>query len=540
MKKLIIVAAQINLLVGDIEGNANLIIDTTHRAYHDSKADLVLFPELAITGYPPEDLLFRPGLYQRVHKALEKIAAAVKHTTIIVGYPDKINDQCFNMAAVIQDHKIIATYAKQGLPNYTVFDEKRYFVPGHEPCVINIKGINIGVTICEDLWIDTPIRQSVEAGAQLIASINASPFALDKSHARRDLLKKLTQEVKVPIIYLNLIGGQDELVFDGGSMVFNGKSELCQQAPYFKEHLMTIEFSLDSLDILSKHPLPAEPLDEKKIYNVLVLGLRDYVNKNNFPGAIVGLSGGVDSALTLAIAVDALGSDRVEAVLMPSQYTSNMSNDDAIAEAENLKIKHSVINIEPVVQAFLNTLSAEFSGLEKNVAEENLQARVRGTLLMAISNKKGPIVLTTGNKSEMAVGYATLYGDMAGGFAVLKDIYKTMVYRLCRYRNTLSPIIPERILERPPSAELSENQQDQDTLPPYPVLDEILERYVARDESPRTIANAGFDLDTVKKVILMINRSEYKRRQSPVGIRITERAFGKDRRYPITSGFTKP
>ena len=540
MKKLTVVAAQINLLVGDIEGNAERIIDTANHAYSHMKADLVLFPELAITSYPPEDLLLRPGLYKRVHKALEKISQQIKHGTLIIGYPDKINESHYNKAVVIQEGKIIATYAKQELPNYTVFDEKRYFEPGHAPCVIDIKGLPIGVIICEDLWIEGPANHAIQTGANLIVCMNASPFAQDKAHARRDLLQKRSASLQTPIIYLNLIGGQDELVFDGGSMVFNQEGKLVQQAPYFTEDLMKIEFDLEhQLDVLTKHPSPPEPMDEEKIYRVLVLGVRDYIQKNGFPGAIIGLSGGIDSALTLAIAVDAIGADRVSVLLMPSRFTSNMSIEDAKAEAKALNIHYSIIEIEPIIDVFINSLAAEFSGLAKDVTEENLQARIRGVLLMAVSNKKGSIVLTTGNKSEMAVGYATLYGDMAGGFCVLKDVYKTMVYRLCKYRNSISPVIPDRVLERPPSAELAENQKDQDILPPYDILDDILERYIAKDEDPHTIAEVGFDFDTVKKIIKMVNRNEYKRRQAPVGIRITQRAFGKDRRYPITSGYIK-
>ncbi len=540
MNKLTVVTAQLNLLLGDIEDNAERIIAEANKAYHDHKADLVLFPELSITSYPPEDLLFRPALYERTRQALEKIRHGVKHPTIVIGYPDKIGDKLYNMAAVIKNGEIIATYAKQKLPNYTVFDEKRYFSPGNSPCVIDIKGVKIGVVICEDLWFDEPIKQSTDAGAQLIVSINASPFAQDKAHARRDLLKKQSSSYQVPIVYINSVGGQDELIFDGGSMAFNQLGEQCQQAAYCQEDLMKVVFDIDNnLDILSKQPTPAEPLDEEKIYKVLVLGVRDYIEKNNFPGAIVGISGGVDSALTLAIAADAIGAERVQAVMMPSRHTSTMSLEDAQAEATSLGVTYSIIGIESVFEAFMSALSHEFKDLPANTAEENLQARCRGTMLMAISNKKGPIVLTTGNKSEMAVGYATLYGDMAGGFAVLKDVYKTMVYRLCKYRNTISPVIPERVLERPPTAELAPDQCDQDRLPAYPILDEILEEYIVQDKDPQAIAQAGFNLETVKDVIHMVNRNEYKRRQAPIGIRITQRAFGKDRRYPITSGYTK-
>ena len=537
MKKLTIVGAQINLLVGDIEGNAQLIIDAANRAYRENKADLVLFPELAITSYPPEDLLFRPALYRRVHQALRQIADNVKHTTVIVGYPDYIEDKYYNKAVVIADGKTLATYDKHALPNYRVFDGKRYFATGDQPCVIDIKGAKIGVLICEDLWFENPIKQAMAAGSQLIACINASPFVQDKDHHRRDLLAKRAKQYHVPIFYLNLVGGQDELVFDGGSMVFDQNGAHVQQGAYLREELMTVVFDIaHPLKILTATPLPSEPLDEEKIYNVLVLGVRDYIEKNNFPSAIVGLSGGVDSALTVSIAVDAIGHERVHGILMPSPFTSKISIIDAQAEAKALNIRTSIIDINPIFNTFINTLSPEFVGLKKDTTEENLQARIRGTLLMAISNKKGSIVLTTGNKSEMAVGYATLYGDMAGGFAVLKDIYKTMVYRLCCYRNTIFPVIPERVLTRPPSAELAPSQKDQDILPPYQTLDEILEHYIAKNEDPSTIAEAGFDITVVKKVVRMINRSEYKRRQAPVGIRITERAFGKDWCYPVTSG----
>ena len=540
MKKLVIVGAQINLLVGNIEGNTQLIIQAANRAHHESNADLVLFPELAITSYPLGDLLFRPALYQRVHQSLKTIAENVKHTIVVVGYPDFIDKQYYNKAAVIKDNKVIMTYVKYKLPNYRIFDEKYYFSSDDQPCVIEVKGVKIGILICEDLWLENPLKQSVAAGAQLITCINASPFTQDQYHHRRDLLTKRTKQYQIPIVYLNLVGGQDDLVFDGGSSVFNQYGELIQQGSYLKEELMTIEFDVeDNLNILTKTAVPIKSLDEEKIYNVLVLGVHDYVKKNNFPGAIVGLSGGVDSALTLAIAVDAIGSEQVNGILMPSSFTSSMSIEDAETEAKTLNVRTSIISIQAIFETFIKNLELEFIDLKKDITEENLQARIRGTLLMAISNKKGAVVLTTGNKSEMAVGYATLYGDMAGGFSVLKDIYKTMVYRLCRYRNTISQVIPKHVLERPPSAELRFDQKDQDTLPPYPILDIILEHYIAKSEDQTVIAMSGFDSEMVKKVIQMINRNEYKRRQAPVGIRITEHAFGKDRRYPITSGFAK-
>lgn len=540
MKKLIITAAQLNLLVGDIEGNTQKIIHAANQAHREEKADLVVFPELSITSYPPEDLLFRPALYRRVHQALQKIADEVKHTMVVVGYPDLIDGLRYNSAAVIDKGKIITTYAKQALPNYLVFDEKRYFSPGNRSCVFKVNQVAIGLIICEDLWVKEPLQACIKEGASLIICINASPFAQDKAHARKDILKKQVHALKIPILYVNLVGGQDELVFDGGSLLMDANGDIVQQAPYFEEALMSVAFKPEpTLSILNKMVSQREPLDEERIYRALVLGVRDYVQKNHFPGAIIGLSGGIDSALTLAIAYDALGKDRVSAVMMPSRYTTAMSLEDAYFEANALQVHYSIIDIEPIFKAFLNSLSAEFLESKEDVTEQNIQARIRGSLLMAISNKKGAIVLTTGNKSEMGVGYATLYGDMAGGFAVLKDVYKTMVYRLCRYRNAISPIIPTRVLERAPSAELANNQKDQDILPAYPILDEILERYMVKDEDPVTISQAGFDLEIVKKVVKMINRNEYKRRQAPVGIRITERAFGKDRRYPITSGFIK-
>jgi len=538
MDKLTIAIAQLNLLVGDIEYNADRVIENAERAKTEFNADIVIFSELTLTSYPPEDLLFRPMLYKRVHQALDKICGNIKNIAAVVGYPNNHDDKYYNQAAVIENGKIVATHTKEILPNYTVFDEKRYFSPGHQPTIFEIKGIKIGLLICEDIWAEDPIKKVVENGAQLIIVINASPFAIDKSYVRRNLLQKRSKKFNVPIVYANLVGGQDELVFDGGSMVYDHQGQLCQQAKYFQEDFLKIEFDLN-LNILTKHILPAEPLDEEKVYQALVLGVRDYIEKNHFPGAVLGLSGGIDSALTLAIACDAIGSHRVEAIMMPSRYTADMSIEDAKAEAILLNAKYSIIEIEKPFSAFLTVLADEFKDYKKDTTEENLQARCRGTILMAISNKKGSIVLTTGNKSEMAVGYATLYGDMAGGFCVLKDVYKTMVYRLARYRNTISAVIPERVITRPPTAELAPDQLDQDSLPPYPILDEILEKFVAQDQDAYTIAKAGFDLEVVKKVVRMVIRNEYKRRQAPPGIRITGRAFGKDRRYPITNAYFK-
>lgn len=539
MNKLVILAAQLNLLVGDIEGNTTRIIETAQAA-HEQQVDCVVYPELSITGYPVEDLLFRPYLYKRVHESLKRICESVKNITLVVGYPDMIDGQRYNMAAVIQGGEIVATYAKKKLPNYTVFDEVRYFTPGTGTTVFELKGVKVGLIICEDTWFEEPVLDCVNAGAEMIVSINASPFALDKSFVRRNMLKKQSQLANLPIVYVNIIGGQDELVFDGGSLIYNQRGELKQQALYYQEDLMRVEFDIDNqLEILTAHLLPVEPLVEEKLYNVLVLGVRDYIKKNGFPGAIIGLSGGVDSALTLAIACDAVGPENVEAVMMPSRFTSDISREAAASQASKQGCHYTVIDIDHLFETSLGALSESFQGYDKDSTEENLQARCRGMMLMALSNKKGGIVLTTGNKSEMAVGYATLYGDMAGGFSVLKDVYKTMVYRLARYRNTLSDVIPENVLTRRPSAELAPNQFDEDALPPYAVLDEILERFLAKEEDAFTIAKAGFDLETVKNIVRLVNLNEYKRRQAPIGIRLTEKAFGKDRRYPITSGYFK-
>ncbi len=519
--------------------NTEQVIHHTERAIQEFLADCVVFPEMTLSGYPPEDLVFRADFLQSCQKGLNKILQAKLKTTLIIGYPVQINQRIYNQAAVIQNGEIISTYNKQELPNYTVFDEKRYFYPGSSPCVINIKGVNIGVLICEDLWISMPMQQTIKAGAQLVVILNASPYDYNKAEIREAVLKERAHENQCPIIYANLVGGQDELVFDGGSLMVNEHGQKCQQAAFFTEELFPIQITVPSespLQITETNRLPAFS-KEHYIYQALVLGVRDYVHKNYFPGAIIGLSGGIDSALTLAIAVDALGADKVTSVMMPSRFTSDMSIQDALAESKLLGVNHLTIHIEPIFQTFLSSLADAFSGLPKDTTEENIQARIRGTLLMALSNKKGSIVLTTGNKSEMSVGYATLYGDMAGGFGVLKDVTKTLVYKLAAYRNSIAPVIPQRVIDRPPSAELAEGQVDQDSLPPYSILDEILVRYIELDQSAEMITAAGIDQKTVEKVIKMINRNEYKRRQAPPGIRITQRAFGKDRRYPITSGW---
>lgn len=540
IKSIRIILAQQDFLVGDIEGNAEKVIHAINEARDDHQAQLIIFPELTLTGYPPEDLLFRDDLYARINSVLPTICARAKGIDVVIGYPAQEADGCYNRAAFIHEQKITHYADKQKLPNYQVFDEMRYFKAGAaKACVVDVHGIKMALTVCEDLWYPEPIAQAKAAGAEVVLSLNASPFANNKAELRTQILRQRMQETRLPIIYVNHVGGQDELVFDGGSMAINADEKIVRQAGFFSEELLAIDLTRDAKNQIQIIPadLPPPLSEEAAIYQALVLGLRDYIEKNHFPRAVLGLSGGVDSALTLAIAVDAIGKDRVEAVMMPSRYNSDMSLEDALLQVQTMGVNHQVLSIEPVFQAFLTTLQPEFQGLPKDTTEENLQARCRGTLLMAISNKKNAIVLATGNKSEMAVGYSTLYGDMVGGFCVLKDVFKTMVYRLARYRNSLSAIIPERVFTRAPSAELAPNQKDQDSLPPYPILDEILARYIERDESLPMILKAGFDEETVRKVLAMVDRNEYKRRQAAPGIRLTEHAFGKDRRYPITSGF---
>ena len=540
MNKLRIVMAQLNMLVGDIEGNAAKVIAAAARARDELAADAIVFPELTLTGYPPEDLLLRPGLYTRVLAALEQINLKVRDIDIILGHPHAASGGLYNAASLLRADTTVATYHKQHLPNYSVFDEKRYFAAGSEPCVVEVKGVTVGLTVCEDIWQPGSVKQAVDAGARLIININASPFHIDKGREREQAVRERVTEGKVPVLYVNLVGGQDELVFDGGSFVMDADGNITQQAPAFEEGLYLAEFALDGAKPLPQPGECAAALSEEaSVYNALVLGVRDYVQKNGFPGVVIGLSGGIDSALTLAVAVDAIGAERVEAVMMPSRYTADLSLQGAREEAEALGVDYRVIPIEPAFNVFLDSLKEEFAGREPDTTEENIQARCRGIILMAISNKKGKMVLTTGNKSEMAVGYATLYGDMAGGFAALKDVPKTLVFRLSRYRNTLSPVIPEAVISRPPSAELAADQKDSDSLPDYPQLDAILQRYVEQDQCVADIVAAGFDEATVRRVVRLVDLNEYKRRQAPPGVRITRRAFGRDRRYPITSGFGK-
>jgi NAD+ synthase (glutamine-hydrolysing) len=533
-----IVMAQLDFMVGDVHANADKILHACVRARDELAADVIVFPELALTGYPPEDLLFRKHFIEYVEVAVEHLCREVNGITAIIGYPLRQGEALYNVAGVICDGGVAAVYRKQRLPNYSVFDEKRYFTAGDGACVVNIRGIPVGITICEDIWDPAPARQAVTAGAHLLVNINASPFHAGKRDEREHMLRQRAVEIGLPMLYVNLVGGQDELVFDGGSFVVDQAGAVVLHAPACVEGLYPVDFQAADAAVA---PLPGECAqhltDEAAIYDVLVLGVRDYINKNGFGGAVLGLSGGIDSALTLALAVDAIGADRVEAVMMPSRYTAEMSNEDARAEAQALGVECHSIPIEKPFSSFLDVLAETFAGMAADTTEENIQARCRGIILMAISNKKRKILLTTGNKSEMSVGYATLYGDMAGGFAPIKDVPKLQVYRLAAYRNSLGAVIPQRVLERPPSAELAPDQKDSDSLPDYAVLDQILERYIERDQSVETITAAGFDAAVVARVAGLVDRNEYKRRQSPPGIRITQRAFGRDWRYPITSGY---
>ncbi len=538
MPTLKIVMAQVNPLVGDIEGNTELIIDSVRQAESEHGADIVIFPELTLTGYPPEDLLLRESLELRISRGLRAVCSASLQAAVVLGYPRVVAGRVFNMAGVIENGEITAEYAKQHLPNYKVFDELRYFVPGDSPCLVRLKGIKAAITICEDIWQLEPMLQARQAGAQLMLNLNASPYHVGKVQQRRELLHDRAREGHMPIVYVNQVGAQDELIFDGASMVVDAEGDVKVLAPSYEEMLQPVTLSFNGgVCTVKNTDITPEPPRLASIYQALVVCVRDYVNKNGFKGVVLGLSGGIDSALTLAIAVDALGKDRVEAVMMPFRYTSDLSKNDAADEATRLGVRYQSISIEPMFDAFMQALESEFVGMERDTTEENLQARCRGVLLMAISNKKGYLVLTTGNKSEMAVGYSTLYGDMAGGFDVLKDVPKMLVFELSRYRNTLGEVIPVSVIERPPSAELAPDQKDEDSLPPYEDLDRILELYVERDYSATAIIAEGFKPDVVHRVLRLVDVNEYKRRQAPVGPRITERGFGRDRRYPITNGW---
>ena len=533
--------AQIDLAVGDVAGNTEKILDYAARARDELRADIVIFPELSICGYPPEDLLFHSGLRYDVENALEKIRTSVSGITIILGFPEYADDNIYNSCAVFLEGKRLAHYRKHMLPNYSVFDEKRYFTEGREAAVFKLNGIRFGLNICEDVWKASPMQAARSAGAECVLAINGSPYKLNSQDEREGVVRRRISEVGIPLVYVNMVGGQDELVFDGGSFVMSADGDIDFRAPAFAESLHKV--------VLQGRPsgvkcLPA-PVDEylsteASVYNALVTGTRDYVQKHRFPGVVLGLSGGIDSALVLAIANDALGPDMVRAVMMPFRYTSNMSQEDAAMQAATLGVRYDVISIAPIYDSVLKQLAPVFEGREHDVTEENIQARSRGLLLMAISNKTGRMLLTTGNKSEMAVGYATLYGDMAGGFAPIKDCSKTLVYRLARYRNSLGPCIPERVITRPPSAELRPDQKDSDSLPDYDVLDPILEAFIEDDLSVNEIVERGYDRKTVIRILEMVKRNEYKRRQAPPGVRISGRAFGRDWRYPITSGYRFP
>ncbi|MBM4208001.1 MAG: NAD+ synthase [Gammaproteobacteria bacterium] len=529
-----IALAQINFLVGNIAANVNSIVQSATYARDALKANLIVFPELIVTGYPAEDLLLRKDFIEEANNAIHQIAESINDIALVVGFPELADGKLYNSAIVFHNGVTLACYRKQALPNYGVFDERRYFTAGTQPCVFEFNGTFIGLTICEDVWQKGIIESAKDAGAEILLTLNASPFNLGKAKQREEIICAQVKEEQIPLVYVNQVGGQDELIFDGASFIVNAQGDVVYRAEEFTEQIGVVKFDGNT-------PIPGQcaPLHGKidSAYRALVLGIKDYVLKNGFKGAILGLSGGIDSALVLALAVDALGCDQVEVVLMPSRYTADMSNEDAILEAEALTVKHHIIPIEPAVNAFNGMLTDVFADTKKDTTEENIQARSRGVILMALSNKRGKLLLTTGNKSEMSVGYATLYGDMAGGFAPIKDVPKMLVYELARYRNSISSVIPERVLIRPPSAELAPDQIDEDSLPPYPILDAILERYVEKDQSAEEIIAAGFSREHVTRAINLVDRNEYKRRQSPPCIRITTRAFGRDRRYPITSGY---
>jgi NAD+ synthase (glutamine-hydrolysing) len=534
------VMAQLNLVVGDVDGNTSRIVAAAHEARDRHHADVVLLPELAVSGYPPEDLLFHSGMRTQVTNSIERLRREVRGITLIAGYPEYDGTRIFNAAIVIRDGVVLANHRKACLPNYRVFDEKRYFTPGTEPTVLELNGVRAGVLVCEDVWDSQPAAQARAAGAQVLLVINASPYEVGKQAQREQQIgRSRVAETGVPLVFVNLLGGQDELVFDGNSFVMDARGEVALRAPAFTEGMYVVDLAVDAAGVVTPVPGDIVPLQgqEESVYGALVQGTRDYVDKHRFPGVVLGLSGGIDSALTLCIAVDALGADRVRSVAMPSRYTSQMSKDDAAEQAAKLHVKHSEISIEGMFEATLAALQEEFAGRAPDTAEENIQSRCRGVLLMGISNKTGRMLLTTGNKSEMAVGYATLYGDMAGGFAPIKDCSKLLVYRLCAWRNAQSPVIPPRVIEREPSAELRHGQKDTDSLPPYEILDPILEAFIEEDLSVDQITARGFDRKTVGRILDLVKRNEYKRRQAPPGVRVSGRAFGRDWRYPITSGY---
>ena len=536
-----IALAQLDFLVGDVRGNAAKVIASARHARRELGADLVLYPELTLSGYPPEDLLFHRGFRRQIEAGLAHLRAELEDARVLIGFPEYAGAGIYNSAALITGGEIAAIHRKAELPNYKVFDEKRYFHAGHQPTVADCRGFRTGLLVCEDIWEPAAVQLSRSDGAELLVVINASPYEIHKQREREEVARARIREVGLPLAYVNLVGGQDELVFDGNSFVMDAAGEVVLRAPAFEAGTWVAEFTRDSRGHVVPRPaaVAAELSDDASVYRALVLGVRDYVGKHGFPGVVIGVSGGVDSALTLAIAVDALGSDRVQAVMMPSRYTSAMSLEDAQQQAQLLNVKYSVLSIEGMFEATLATLRQEFAGRPADATEENIQSRCRMLLLMGLSNKTGRMLLTTGNKSEMAVGYATLYGDMAGGFAPIKDCSKMLVYRLANYRNSLGRVIPARVIEREPSAELRPAQKDSDSLPPYEILDPILEAFIEEDLSVDEIEARGFDRATVGRVLDLVKRNEYKRRQAPPGVRVSRRAFGRDWRYPITSGYRR-
>ncbi|AAV82026.1 NAD+ synthase [Idiomarina loihiensis] len=534
MAKLSLCLAQLDFTVGAIHNNTALILKTLRE--QGEQHDIIVFPELAITGYPPEDLLFRDDLHQAVDNAVEQISAAASDCVVIVGHPQAVGGELFNAMSVLHRGECLHRYFKQRLPNYGVFDEQRYFIPGHQSQVFEWQGVRIGLQICEDLWHPQPLQQLLDDDIDLVLSINASPYELNKHEQRLGVLKQRVAEAGKPILYLNNCGAQDELVFDGHSLVLDAEGELVAELPHCEMTTASVTYEDKGIRCVGFEP-KAEQNDLAHVYDALVLAVRDYVTKNGFSGVVLGLSGGIDSALTLAIASDALGADKVHAVMMPFRYTSDMSLEDAEKQADTLGVRYDVVPIEPMFNEFMTQLGPLFGETETDTTEENLQSRCRGVLLMALSNKTGSLVLATGNKSEMAVGYATLYGDMCGGFAPIKDIPKLLVYQLAEFRNTRGACIPQRVIDRPPSAELAPDQVDSDSLPDYSDLDRILALYVERDWSVTDIIAAGFVEEDVRRVVRLVDLNEYKRRQSAVGPKVTPRNFGKDRRYPITSHY---
>ncbi|WP_333660739.1 NAD+ synthase [Acinetobacter sp.] len=538
MKNFKVALAQFSPHIGNIDANTQKMVEQANSA-KQQQADLIIFPELSTLGYPAEDLILRPNLQKRTQKAFAQLSE-VKDIVMVFGFVHQTEDgHRYNSAAVMKDGQVLGVYNKHNLPNYGVFDEKRYFQEGHQHLIFEYLGHKFGVLICEDVWSLNTVKQLSQLNVETVLILNASPYEVGKPQHRVQTLNELAKQLSLNIVYVNQVGGQDDLIFDGSSFVSNHNGQLALQAPSFQESVYFAEY--DAKQKLFKTAETTPPLDTfAEIYQALVMATRDYVQRSGFPGVILGLSGGIDSALTLAIAVDAIGADKVQAVMMPYTYTSQMSVEDATEQARRMGVTFGIAEIHPIVNSFMQTLYPFFGNSPADATEENLQARTRGTLLMGLSNKFGNLVLSTGNKSEISVGYCTLYGDMVGGFSVLKDVYKTIVFELAKYRNTLSetPVIPERVITRPPSAELRPDQKDQDSLPAYDVLDAILYAYIEEDLSQADIIAKGYEAEVVEKVIRLVDRNEYKRRQGAIGPRISSRAFSRERRYPIVNGWT--